>query len=525
MTFSILHTSARPEKWREVYDAWIAAADRPEDVEYVLVVDKRWGFSLGVSWATWTLQRGADDHYYQNRVVWNRNRVVWNNRRRCYVDGVNLAAEHATGDVLIVNADDQYPCPHWDTILSKEFTENAENVNNPVVVWANTLTPGEIERRIMPMPILTQAYYKQKGYVFYPKYESMYADNDFCEQALYERDHNKCHLLMLADDCVFPHRHPYFDATVTDDAVYQAQNRSEAYELGAGILAARRANRFTDVSDDDTVSASTSTPVSTAAITHRRRIAVCISGEWFPASWLVAWTELMQLTRYHDLVITFATSSNVHVTRMELAKQALSIRPQADYILWIDDDNIVTPQQVLQLITDLEHVPHASLVAGWTITGAPVLHSNERTLSCGRFKPTGITVPMAEDGLLGGVEDLKEVDYTGFPVVLMRRSLLEELGAAAFAPLLNTHHRYGFHSEDVSFCSRARDEGHRLFVDRRVAVPHLKLRDIMTIVCAAEGTATASVAPDLPRLTQEETAAARTHSRSNVESLLANAAV
>ena len=44
MTFSILHTSARPEKWREVYDAWIAAADHPEDVEYVLVVDERWGF-------------------------------------------------------------------------------------------------------------------------------------------------------------------------------------------------------------------------------------------------------------------------------------------------------------------------------------------------------------------------------------------------------------------------------------------------------------------------------------------------
>ena len=43
MTFSILHTSARPEKWREVYDAWIAAADHPEDVEYVLWYE-RWGF-------------------------------------------------------------------------------------------------------------------------------------------------------------------------------------------------------------------------------------------------------------------------------------------------------------------------------------------------------------------------------------------------------------------------------------------------------------------------------------------------
>ena len=50
--FSILHTSARPHAWRAVYDAWLAAADHPEDVEYILVVDERWGFDAG-----WNLQR------------------------------------------------------------------------------------------------------------------------------------------------------------------------------------------------------------------------------------------------------------------------------------------------------------------------------------------------------------------------------------------------------------------------------------------------------------------------------------
>ena len=42
--FSILHTSARPGKWKEIYDAWLGAAKHPELVEYVLVIDPRWGF-------------------------------------------------------------------------------------------------------------------------------------------------------------------------------------------------------------------------------------------------------------------------------------------------------------------------------------------------------------------------------------------------------------------------------------------------------------------------------------------------
>lgn len=518
MTFSILHTSARPEQWKQVYDAWIAAADHPEYIEYVLCVDERWGFSADTpGLMDWSWRK--DDFTPGFRAM---NKLVWNTQRRCYVDGVNTAAAASTADVFIVNADDQYPCPHWDTVLrahfefSSEFQEAMASGNSSAVVWANTLTPRERERRIMPMPILTRAYYEQKGYVFYPKYESMYADNDFCEQALYDGVNGDCAVLYLADSAAFPHRHPYFDPKVSDDAVYQAQNRREAYNTGAALFAVRKANGFTDVSD---------TPAtSDVATTIRRRIAICISGEWFPAAWVVAWTELLQLTQFHDILVTFGTSSNVHVTRIELSKQALAIKPDVDYILWIDDDNIVTPQQILQLITDLEHVPHASFIAGWTETGAPVFHSDERKLSCGRFMPDGNTVPMSPDGLLSGDEDLKEIDYTGFPVVLMRRSLLEELGAAAFAPLSNPHHKYGFHSEDVSFCTRARNEGHRLFVDRRVLVPHLKLRDITTFVQAQAPDTVSRPTPDLPRLNRDDLTSLRDHSRRNVDHL-ANAAV
>ena len=44
MTFTIIHPSIRPHKWREIYEAWIAAAAHPENVEYILVADEKWGF-------------------------------------------------------------------------------------------------------------------------------------------------------------------------------------------------------------------------------------------------------------------------------------------------------------------------------------------------------------------------------------------------------------------------------------------------------------------------------------------------
>ena len=192
MTFSILHTSARPEKWREVYDAWIAAADHHEDVEYVLCYDERWGFvrSELESWA----------YYIESRCIL-QNRLVENTHRKCYVDGVNLAAKHATGDILIVNADDQYPCPHWDTVLSQSIlAQTIDPAYAHCVVWAPTGTPDEFNRRMMPMPILSRRRYLDLGYVFYPAYESMYADNDFCEQALHDQEQSL--FFMLDSDAV-----------------------------------------------------------------------------------------------------------------------------------------------------------------------------------------------------------------------------------------------------------------------------------------------------------------------------------
>jgi hypothetical protein len=200
--FSILHTSSRPEKWRAVYDAWMSKAAQPANVEYVLCVDRRWGF---------TAQHVRDAQEDGCNVVENETPYQYSG----YVSGVNLAAKASSGSILIVVADDQFPCEGWDEELlnllriGQEITSFTNPIANGIaagtefVVEVSTGTVNEHERGIMVMPILSRARYERLGYVFYPAYESMYADNDFCEHA-------------RQDGCVidgrslpvFPHEHP-----------------------------------------------------------------------------------------------------------------------------------------------------------------------------------------------------------------------------------------------------------------------------------------------------------------------------
>src|ERR1035441_10103911 len=119
-TFSVIHTSARPEKWQAVYDEWMAKADHPENVEYCLCVDERWGFqvqpALTAEWMTGDPAIALECFEFDQKRD-GLNVLSWNTGRMCYVDGVNIAAAASSGRILVPNADDLFPPEHWDTLL------------------------------------------------------------------------------------------------------------------------------------------------------------------------------------------------------------------------------------------------------------------------------------------------------------------------------------------------------------------------------------------------------------------------
>jgi len=450
--FSILHTSARPDKWRAVYDDWMQKCVSPEDIEYVLCVDLRWGFP-------------SDPAAYEDLP--QNIHVVLNNRRRCYVDGVNIAAEASTGQILIVNADDQFACERWDEHLLAVQQPGVGSIKSSLTFlksFAIEVDCGgrEHERGIMPMPILSRARYEQQGcVVFYPEYESMWADNDFCLAARHDG------VVIEALHLLFPHRHPLYDDSIPVDAAYRAQNRQQASELGERILRRRRASGFQPMER----------PVS------RRLIALCLPGEKFEGPYVDAILDLqahllVDLPEF-EVVRMRSYTSNPYITREDLRRALGKMDPKPELCLWIDDDNPLSVAHFDKLLADLDSHPEVDGIAGWCW-----IHNERKQgfmVSCGNWSPDHLhwdpfPSPFAHE------RDLAPFETGGFPCILMRYSALEkaqngaeDLGrSGAFMPIIDARLPHGMSGEDLAFFRHAQEGGAKFLVDPQVRVPHLK---------------------------------------------------
>lgn len=474
MTFSICHTSARPQAWRAVYDAWLANAVDASEVEYLLVCDRRWGFD-------------------ELPTLRPQDKAMWNDQRRCYVDGVNIAAAAATGDILIVNADDQFPCADWDFRLLEAVAD--KGADEPLseadfVIEVSTDTPAEHEKQILVMPILSRGRYDRFGWVFFSQYSSMWADNDFCAMA--KRDG----VVIDARHLVFPHKH-YLNGQREIDAQDQAHGNLEVYNRGEALFNARKAINFSGVP-------STAQAPSAPLDDKRPLIAFATPGNLFGGAWLDAWTNLWTYmasnVNYNITHLrTYTSSAPIVRTVMSRAILTTDYGVPVDFVMWIDDDNTITPEQFEMLMQDLREHPEYDAVVGWTWCG----HDDDpevgyATMSCGALINTEPTddgqdvkftkiKQLTHKDMHESATDLMEIGYSGFPAVLMRADLLRKAGPKLFTPFVDERCEHGVSGEDVAFFARcAIRAGARYAVDRRVKVPHYKRRAIEPVPTAEQ---------------------------------------
>lgn len=438
--FSLCHTTARlPDGWRAAAQAWLDNCDHPERVEHVLTMDAQ-DVAIGFVAAI-------------ENPVFPNTQIGINHEVRTAVAGWNLAAKLSMGKFIISLADDWFPCPHWDTALLEVIEAQENGLDGEYVLDVDTTG----NHHLLTFSLLTRAYLmkysKGEGWLFYPEYTGMYADNDFSDSAkLIDQ------VVVDARHLVFPHRHPNYTPGVEADEIHKWQGRPEAYRIGIKVYKKRCAGK---------------------GIKIRPRLALAFPGTQFSSVWVVYWTNLVnELSKHFDLNPINAFCSNVHVTRMSITQQIVQAIPMADYVLWLDDDNLLSVQNAVQLINDLALHPEAAAVFGWSWVQPDLYDGGQAITSVGRFEDgdrVGHMVPYPE--LMAGDEDVKEIGFSGFPAVVMRGEMLEALGEGAFAPLMDPAQAWGFASEDKAFCMRARDAGYRIFVDRRVRLPHLKMRD------------------------------------------------
>ena len=262
--FSICHTTARPTEWRKAYHAWLSMAKHPERVEYVLTCDRSAGFE-----GTPHLRGGLD------KVSWDSS--------GCFVGGANLACSMSTGKVLIIAADDIFPCQDWD----EKLLELIPDLDGDFVIQTASGTPAD-DRGLMVLAIQSRTRYEKHGYGLYPEYESMYADDDFSEHARMDG------VVIEARHLLFEHRHPVYTAGVPMDEVYKKQNADSRYAKGREIFERRRASTFSR--------------------TGGKKVFACVlPGETFSQAWVGGWTEILSsLVNRSTVNVQFGFASNVY---------------------------------------------------------------------------------------------------------------------------------------------------------------------------------------------------------------------
>jgi len=146
------------------------------------------------------------------------------------VKAMNNGAMRAEGEILVCISDDFDCFKDWDVKLSENIDVNkgeALLVNQGIDKY----------QRNMAIPIMTKKLYERLGYIYYPAYTGMFADDDLTEAC------NVLGVLKVNKDITFQHNH-YTNHKAAMDATYRRHNNKASWELGQRVMERRRSQNF-----------------------------------------------------------------------------------------------------------------------------------------------------------------------------------------------------------------------------------------------------------------------------------------
>ena len=228
--FTLIHpTLWRPKQCVEACLRWFHLARHPESIEYIFGVEpdddetqmaledlKTEHVVIGV------LRNFLGQRIDRKRIDYKilpKNGIGW-------VGSCNEIATSSSGHVLLVVADDEQGCEGWDELLAAVTIDDVAAGRESVVLIREKFAKPDYQ---LGHFCLNRARYKKQGFVFYPGFHSMFADNDFVEQA--RRDG-----VLKKTDFAFEHHHPFFNKSIAWDKTYAVENAPEHYEAGEKLF-------------------------------------------------------------------------------------------------------------------------------------------------------------------------------------------------------------------------------------------------------------------------------------------------
>ena len=219
---------------------------------------------------------------------------------------------------------------------------------------------------------------------------------------------------------------------------------------------------------------------------ERKTIVCCLPGFSFSSYWVNNWTSLLSFLQSKFIVhVMMGFSNNIYMTRNQILEGLFNSEKAGakfDYCFWMDDDNPTDVDGFKQLLEDLEEDDSLDGILGWYWL-QPHGSNIPPAVSVGDFEVNCNIKNMTPQ------EAYKEpfivpVEWGGFGSFLIRWNAMESVGEKSFSPIIIPESRDGFSGDDISFFIRARNlaalkqiKPLKFAVDKRVKVPHLKLRN------------------------------------------------
>ena len=216
MKFSLLHPSYnRPELCLSSYLQVLTRCDMIDNMEHIV--------SLNAN-------EPQLNRYTELLTGVKNTKLIVRPSVNC-VQALNEAAKVCTGDILVYMCEDFVFPNHWDTSI-KDLSKG--KLDDDWVMWAF----DGFRKDLMCLCILSRKYFNRFGYVYYPEYSSMYADDEFTAVAqLLGR------IIDIREQFTIMHNH-YSHLGRSQDLTYKIQNDPARMESGKQLFTSRKAKNF-----------------------------------------------------------------------------------------------------------------------------------------------------------------------------------------------------------------------------------------------------------------------------------------
>lgn len=210
------------------------------------------------------------------------------------------------------------------------------------------------------------------------------------------------------------------------------------------------------------------------------KIIFCFPGNTFSDRWIHSWMDtITAISREgiewaysiaYDPVVYYARNRVLGGNNVD-GRQQKPFRAQTkyDYQIWIDSDMVWKGQDVLNLIRQDRDI----------IGGCYMMANNQElpiveNLDWDRLLESGAFAFMRREDLVTKSQPFK-VSYTGFGFIAIKHGVMESMEYPWFHPRFVDYKEFhDFTAEDVSFCWRAKELGHEIWIDPSIQVGHQK---------------------------------------------------